>query len=271
MSRLYDAVQKSKGNLTAPVVAPVPAPIVEGARDRAQPPVAARKTRTIKVDTHSLKQNRVLSFDKNEPEAESFALLRTKVLHQMTVNGWNSLGITAPHEGAGKSLVAVNLAYSLLLEGNKNILLVDLDLRRPTLHKYFDFTPEFGLVDYVRNGTPLDQILVSPEGDPKLSVLPSKGRTLHSSETLTLPKMRELLWEMKSRYDDRIIIFDMPPCLITDDVMVSLPYVDCSILVAEDGRTKEDELKQAHLMLNEHGFLGVVLNRVKDTRKIYVY
>lgn len=263
MSRLYDAVRKSKGDgqglapVDTPAVKPVEAPV-------------KRTTRTLHTDADTLKRNRVFAFDKNEAQSEAFAILRTKVMHQLKVNNWNTIAITAPHEGAGKSLVAVNLAYSMLLEGNKNILLVDLDLRRPSLHQYFGFTPEFGLVDYVRNGTPLSEILVSPEGT-KLSVLPSRGRTLHSSETLTLPRMAELLREMKSRYEDRIIILDMPPCLVTDDVMVSLPYADCSLLVAEDGKTKEDELKEAHAMLSNHGFLGVVLNKVKDTRKVYVY
>lgn len=269
MSRLYDAVKKSKSQSARaasvePVVQARAVPDVEVLND-----VRQRETREITVDDSVLKANRVLAFDKNEPEAESFALLRTKVLNQMRVNNWNTIGITAPHEGAGKSLIAVNLAYSLLLEGNQNILLVDLDLRRPTLHKYFDFEPEFGLVDCVRNGTPMSEVLVSP--NEKLTLLPSRGRTLHSSETLTLPKMQELVTEMKSRYDDRIIIFDMPPCLITDDVMVSLPFVDCTLLVAEDGKTKEDELKKSHDMVADHGFLGVVLNKCQETRKLYVY
>ncbi len=266
MSRLYDAVRKSQDEKYQPHQQQGAQTAKPGS---AEAPVV-RTTKALKIDPAALKRNRILAFDKNEPEAESFAILRTKVLHKLKVNNWNTLGITAPHEGAGKSLVAVNLAYSLVLEGNQNILLVDLDLRRPTLHKYFDFTPEFGLVDYVRNGTPLSEILVSPE-DTRLTILPSRGRTLHSSETLTLPKMVELMTEMKSRYKDRIIIFDMPPCLITDDVMVSLPHTDCTLLVVEDGKTKEDELRAAHDMLEDTGFLGVVLNKVQETRKVYVY
>lgn len=269
MSRLYDAVKKSKGQAAAPVPEAVK-PAAQPADVEILNEVRERQTRVIEIDQDTLKQNRVLAFDKNEPEAESFALLRTKVLNQMRVNGWNTVGITAPHEGAGKSLIAVNLAYSLLLEGNHSILLVDLDLRRPTLHKYFGFEPEFGLVDCVRNGTPINEVLVSPNND-RLTLLPSKGRTLHSSETLTLPKMAELIGEMKARYKDRIIIFDMPPCLITDDVMVSLKYVDCTLLVAEDGKTKEDELRKSHEMLADHGFLGSVLNKAQETRKLYVY
>ena len=269
MSRLYDAVKKSKGQ-TATSSTSRPAVVTETAQEiEALNEVRERETRSIEVSDEALKRNRVLAFDKNEPEAESFALMRTKILNQMRVNGWNTMGITAPHEGAGKSLIAVNLAYSMLLEGNQNILLVDLDLRRPTLHKYFDFEPEFGLVDCVRNGTPMSEVLVSPrEG---LTLLPSRGRTLHSSETLTLPKMQQLIAEMKARYDDRVIIFDMPPCLITDDVMVSLQYADCTMLVAEDGTTKEDELKKSYDMVADHGYLGTVLNKCQETRKLYVY
>ena len=267
MSRLFDAVAKSRAE-SAEQRAEFSEELMVDAVSEAQDPL--KLTRHIEVSDRALKRNRVVAFDKNEPEAEAFAILRTKLLHQMRLNNWNSIGITAPHEGAGKSLIAVNLAYSLLLEGNQNILLVDLDLRRPSLHKYFDFTPELGLVDTVRNGADLSDVLVSPQGS-KLTLLPSKERTLHSSETLALPKMAELMDEMRSRYSDRIIIFDMPPCLVTDDVMVALPHVDCSLLVAEDGKTQEEELEHAYSMLADQGFMGVVLNKADESRKLYVY
>ena len=152
----------------------------------------------------------------------------------------------------------------MAMEVNQTVLLVDMDLKYPKVHWYFDFQVKKGLRDFILSDTPLSEILVNP-GIERLVVLPGRGETsMGSSEMLTGPKMQQMIEEIKNRYQSRIIIFDMPPILASDDVLASLDYYDAMLLVVEEGGNKPDEVKTALQLLSDKSLLGTVLNKSEN-------
>lgn len=215
------------------------------------------------LDPEVLKQRRVVAQQKYSPEASIFKMLRTKILQKLRDNNWNSFAITAPAQGAGKSMIAVNLAIAMAMESNQTILLVDMDLKYPKVHWYFDMQINAGLRDFLISDKPLSEILINP-GIERLVVLPGRGEAVGSSEMLSGPKMQAMVDEIKNRYQSRIIIFDMPPVLAADDVLATMDYYDAVLLVIEDGSSKPEEVSKALKMLSGTNLLGTVLNKCEN-------
>lgn len=202
---------------------------------------------------------------KNDPHADVFRLLRTQVLRQMRENHWSSLAVVSPTAGCGKSFVTANLAIAIAMEVNQTVLIMDVDLRNPQLGWHFGLENEKGLLDYLQDGTPVEELLVNP-GFERLVVLPGRHTQSVSSELLSLPKMTTLVTELKARYASRILIFDLPPLLTSDDAMLFMPHFDAALLVAEDGQTTPDDMRQALAILESTNLAGTVLNKVKGAR-----
>ncbi len=120
------------------------------------------ETHVVEVDEAVLDRNRVLGGASAEMAADAYRMLRTRVIQRMRDNGWNSLMVVSAGPGEGKSLTAVNLAISLAREVTHTVLLVDLDLRRPSVHKFFGYEPAHGVLDYLRNDVPLPDVLFNP-------------------------------------------------------------------------------------------------------------
>jgi len=226
------------------------------------------QTQIIQQSTKKLSENRIIAGSKSDPRATYFKILRTQVLHAMRENNWSSLAICGPLAGVGKSLIATNLAISISMEVNQTVLLVDLDLRHPTLHEKFNFVPEFGLLDYLTYNAELPDLLVNP-GFSRFVLLPGKGTTSESSELLSSPRMLKLMRELKSRYESRIIVYDLPPLLNLDDAQVILPNVDSTILVVENGKNTQSEVQNSLQLLAGTNLIGTVLNKADEEIKGY--
>ncbi|WP_419810564.1 CpsD/CapB family tyrosine-protein kinase [Bacterioplanoides sp.] len=227
-------------------------------------------TKVIPVAHKTLSENRIIAHNKEDPASVPFSMLRTKVLHEMRANEWSTLAISAPTPGAGKSLVATNLAISIAMEANQTVLLVDMDLRQPSVHQYFSVEPELGIQDFLERGVPISDIMFNP-GIERLSVLPGRKRMLNSSEALATPMVKALTKELKNRYESRIIIYDLPPYLVNDDALVFLPYIDCSLLVVESGVSTKEEIEESLHLAQIKPMLGTVLNKYVQSKKINVY
>ncbi len=117
----------------------------------------------------------------------------------------------APGKKDGKTTTAVNLASSLSLEVGYTVLLVDANLRHPGVHTQFGLSASEGLSDYLLDNAPLSDLLLHPKGIDDLTILPAGKVIRNSSEMLNSPRMGTLVQELKSRYPQRIIIFDLPP------------------------------------------------------------
>jgi len=224
------------------------------------------ETRSVAMPVGELREKRIITEQINSI-SDAYRILRTQVLQRLNEKNWNTLAITSPSKGAGKSLTAINLAMSLAREIDNTVLLIDANLRAPKLDKYFDFHAEYGLSDYLLDDKPLGEMLFNPEGVSRFVVLPAGRAIANSSEMLSSPKMQRLVEEVKHRYPSRIIIFDLPPLLESSDTLAFIPNADSTLVVIEEGKTQEQELKQAFDLLKGHEVIGTVLNKVFTTDK----
>ena len=227
-------------------------------------------TKMVEVPQQTLLENRIIAALPEHKFKDTYRMLRTRVLQTMRNNGWTSVAVTGPATGCGKTLTAINLAASLAMEVSNTVLLVDLDLRRPAVHKYFGYEPELGLSDYLTKDIPLHQLLFSPCID-RLVVLPGRSALPNSAEMLRSPRMIALVNELKTRYPDRLIVFDLPPILAADDALAFSPYTDCFLMVAESGGTKKDDLQKAYSILKNTPLVGTVLNKSEVPTSGYGY
>jgi len=237
------------------------APMIEAVGEA--PAQAPAQTRRVDLVEPELVRNRIVARRQKEPAADTFRILRTKVMQLMARNNLRSIAVTSPRYGDGKSTIAINLALSLALDVKQTVCLVDLDFRQPSVHRYLGIEPQLGLCDYLLHDTPIAQCLVRPSHE-RMVVLPTKSRLENSSETLGTPKMAALAQELKSRYPDRIIIYDMPPLLAQDDAIGFLPHVDGVLLVVREGATKIEEVRQAMHLLSNTTVVGTVLNNAAE-------
>ena len=222
-------------------------------------------TRTKSIEGHKdlQRENRVLSAMEHNEYADAFKILSTQIMQHMDEHQWSSLAITSVGDDEGKTTTAINLGISIAKEIEYTVLLVDANLRKPELHKYFGITPELGLSDYLQSDIDLADILIKPGDIDHFVILPGGSPVMNSTEILGSPKMCSLAEELKARYPKRFIIFDLPPVLKTADTLSFAPCVDCALIVVEDDTTKEADLKHAVELLSVTNIIGTVLNKVK--------
>lgn len=228
-----------------------------------------KNTRVEPVSEHTLDKYRLIAGESYNSIADRYRMLRVQVLRRLSQSGARTLGIFSANIGAGKSLTAANLAISTALDPNHTVLLVDLDLRRPTLHKYFDLNDGPSLADYFQGDANLEDCLVSP-GIGRLVVLPVGRPVRNSSEVLASTRTTELIRELGSRYPDRIVIFDLPPLLVGDDALVVLENIHAALLIVREGVSQAGEVQACLSMLEGHQLLGTVLNCSHD-ENLYPY
>ena len=221
------------------------------------------QTKTIDVSRGFLREKRIVSGFEQGVFTDAYKILCTQVLQKMREIGWNALAVTSPGEGEGKTLTAINLAISMAMEVNQTVLLVDANLRHPSVHQYFGMKGEVGLSDYLTAGKPLEEMLVHP-GIGHFVILPGGKPLLNSSEMLGSQKMAVLVQELKQRYPSRIVLFDLPPLLSAADALAFAPYVDAALLVVEEGKTKNEDIVRAANLLNSTTLIGTVLNKSRD-------
>lgn len=223
-------------------------------------PIQYNQTRIVDVYLDTLRENRLVAFFEAAPAAEQYKILRTRVLHRMKEQGLNTILVTSPGHGEGKSLTAANLAACLAMDVAHTALLVDADLNTPCLHRLFGVSQDYGLADCLISDMPMARILINP-GISRLTLLPGNTGLPDSAEIIGSPKMTALINEIKHRYQDRFIIFDTPPVLEKADALILSRQVDSTILVVEHGKTTKEQLKKATDLLKTTNLLGIVYNK----------
>ncbi len=221
------------------------------------------KTRSININAEKLKDLRIVAGFTHDKRSEPYRQLRGQILNKMRENNWQTLAITSPNNGAGRTLSAMNLAISLSMEVNQTVLLVDMDLRQPHVAACLGIDDvEYGIVDYVNNKQPLERILINP-GFERLVLLPGTAQANASSEILTSPEMKAVIDELIARYPSRLIIFDLPAVLSHDDALVFAPSCDATLMVVEEGATSKADLERSYQLLKGTNIIGSVLNKVR--------
>lgn len=217
------------------------------------------ETAVVSLDVDVLRTNRIVAGLDDEPIADTYRILRAQVLRRLTADGLRTLAVCSANPGEGKTVTAVNLAICLAMDVNQTVLLVDLDLRQPSIAKVLGIQPKAGIEDYITGDADLPDCLVNP-GTERLVILPARSSVEKSSEMLASPRMGRLAHELKNRYPDRIVIYDMPALLATDDCLAFMPYVDATMLVVGEGKSSELEIERAVAMVSDSHLIGAILN-----------
>ncbi|HHO67387.1 MAG TPA: polysaccharide biosynthesis tyrosine autokinase [Gammaproteobacteria bacterium] len=260
MERIKQALERARAEREGQ---PRPTPASRKAPVTAE--VNYTQTRNVDIPEATLRRQRIVTAFPAGAFTDAYKILRTQVQQRLKENDWNVLAVTSPGTGEGKTLTALNLAASLAMEVDRTVLLIDANLRHPTLHEHLGLPEMPGLADYLLDDTPLSELLIHPRGFDHLTLLPG-GRPLpNSAEMLASPKMMHLVEETKSRYPGRIVIFDLPPVLQAADALAFSPYVDAALLVVEEGRTSRRDVERAVELLSSTNVLGTVLNKAGST------
>ena len=220
---------------------------------------------------HNPESRVLLGEDHDERVVSAYKMLRTRTLQRMRRNGWHVIGVTSATQGDGKSLTAMNLALSLAKEETLSVVLVELDLRRPSVCSQLGIDPNRGLPDYLDGAADLESVLFRPEGTERIAILPNTEIYRNSSETLSSPKLANLIDRLRGTDEGRVVICDLPPFLVTDDVLAFQPLADAFLIVVSEGATSRDVLKKGVDILQELPILGVVLNRSEEATAGYYY
>lgn len=228
-------------------------------------------TRLVEVDPAVLEQQRVLPPAATGPFGGPYKMLRTQMLRRLDELKANTFAVIGGAPGAGKTLTAINLAIAIAAEHDRTALLIDLDLRRPSIHTKLGIDCRVGIEDCLRNGRPLRDAMVRLAGYERLVVLPARESCVDSSELLGSQRTQECIREMRQRYKDRVLIFDLPPVLQADDALAFSRHVQAALLVVGDGRTQRADVKRTLHLLKDLPILGTVLNGSRDTKQDYSY
>lgn len=194
---------------------------------------------------------------------EIFSTLRSRILHPVDSKPVpRTIMVTSAIPGEGKSFITSNLGVSFAHGMDQHALLVDCDLRKPTMAPLFGLGNANGLVDYLRDKKALSQLICRSE-IKKLSILPSGKPPMNPSELLSSHRMIDLVAELSGRYEDRTIIFDTPPMLAAAESRVLAKQVDGVILVVRQGKARKHQIQKVLEVIPKEKVIGIVFNDYK--------
>lgn len=225
----------------------------------------------FKLDPRRLAKRNIVTALRKDPAHTRFDILRTRMLQALAENGWKRVAITSPTKDCGKTFTAANLAISLSRQDNCKTVLLDLDMRSPSLHKIFgvsdcgvigdmlrgQITPERHLQGFARN-----DISVGPHVAIGFNGMVEP----YAAELLQDPSTETALKKIEARFEPDVMLFDLPPALLNDDVLAMRPHFDALLLVAAGGMTRANEIKETERRLGDNvPLLGVILNKAAQS------
>lgn len=262
MSRLEEALEKAammRGtqNAIIPPKSPSATPV------HIPPPATAE---AINVTNQLL----VAATDPHTPVAEEYRKLKTLLVQHTKGESRNMLLVSSSISSEGKSITALNLALTLAQESDHTVLLVDADLRKPSIHRYLGLEKRAGLTECLLGEVDFKDAVIHT-GIGKLALLQAgKEARRNPGEIFSSQKTREFFAEVKRRYPDRYVIIDSPPVLPFAETRSLSTMVDGVILVAKEGMVPLRQLKETLDCLKGTHILGIVYNEAtEETQSVY--
>jgi protein-tyrosine kinase len=250
--------------------APSHAVIVPPPLPDAPNPAARRRTtsRTIILDRSRLLAAHVVDMAGTRSRAsEELRMIKRQLLRKAfsspsaTRAGANVIMITSARPGEGKTFTALNLAVSIAIEPNHQVLLIDADTVRQGISQAIGLDEPSGLLDALSDDERELTELILRTDIPNLAILPAGAARDNAAELLAGPRMVTLMSEMCVRYSNRIILIDAPPCLVSSDPPALAGIVGQVVMVVEAGRTQRDDVEDALEMMKDCPDVSLILNR----------
>ena len=276
MGKLYKALEKA--NISESKEWP--------SHDESDEAVSNRNThRDISADTKAASKNKLIAEKDHisspvdfrvvvyhNPEslaAEHFKVLRGSIMHS-SERKIKSVLITSALEQEGKTMVSCNLAVSIAQSIDPYVLLIDGDVRRPSVQKMLGLRKAKGLTDYLLSGKPLSEYLMKGILD-KMTVLQAGSTVRNPAELMTSEKMQHLIEEARDRYADRLIVIDSPPVNLAAETLVLARQVDAVVMVVRYGVSDKNAVDEAVNKLGRDKILGFIFNGFEITPRKYTY
>lgn len=269
MDSIKHAVELARA--AAPTISPLVGAAPAGGRNDGRDGLDSH-IRDVRLSAEDLEKARVVAHGARD-HGRYYDMLRTQILQEMDNKSWQFLAVTSPTPGSGKSVTACNLAMSIARLPERSVLLVDLDLRKPTIANYLGLDEGSGILDVLEGRASLsDASLQANVGPSSIFVLPGFTSSSQSSEWMASHTMATLLQVIKREFRSCVVIFDLPPVLLGDDVISILPKMDAALLVAGVGTTSVADIKESQKHLQRTPVLRVVVNKATEvSRPYYAY
>lgn len=257
--------QPAKPPLDEPRAPTVHSPALRAQRDSVADTWAQLDSFSLDMDL--LERNRIITANRIDPAYTAFDVLRTRLLQALPENGWTRIAITSPTKGCGKTFTAANLAISLARQDKCRTLLIDLDMRRPSLHKVFGVTQPGRIGDLLRGHVTARDHLLRPatgqlHGGHNIAFGFNDAAEDYAAELLQDPATGAALQQMQQALKPNVMLFDMPPALLSDDVIAFRAHFDAVLLIVGGGLTTDAEVKEVERRLGaQTPLLGMVLNK----------
>lgn len=265
MGKVFDALTKARGNETIEAGSdqPLPAPKLEGGAVGSSKAAAEYdpidEAEKLELQLKGWDERLIAVNDSFSEVAENFRRIRTHILHPATGKPPKSILITSASPQEGKSFVCANLGIILAQGVENHALLVDCDLRRPSLASIFGLPNDRGVSDHLLEGTELEHLIVRTSLQ-KLSLIPSGKPPVNPAEILGSQKMVDMIQEVVNRYQDRFVVFDSAPMLAASETVVIAKQVDAVVLVVRWGGAARQQVLQLVEAIDRQKIIGVVFN-----------
>ncbi|WP_298976277.1 CpsD/CapB family tyrosine-protein kinase [uncultured Roseobacter sp.] len=223
----------------------------------------------IEPNPDTLTAHRVITLNA-QAEANPFDILRTKIFLLMRQNGWTRLGITSPDKGCGKTTISCNLAVGFSRQQEVRSMLFDLDFRRPGIASIFEHRPEHDVRALLTGEVSAAEQMVRLRTNVAISM--SKNPVSDPTQILLSQKAVSVMDDIQKEFEPDIMIYDLPPMLVTDDARAVLKNVDCALIISRAEHTKVSQLDVCEREVAEHtNVLGVVLNSCRHLESTEEY
>ena len=236
----------------------------------ASPAAQDASIREVKLNTAHLESTRLVAYNPLREGGRYYDMLRTQVLQVMDQNGWQILAITSPTAGCGKSVTACNLAMSIARLPERSVLLVDMDLQKPKVAEYLGFDARSGLLSVLQGRAGLSNTIVKASiGESEMLVLPGEQCKSGSAEWMASQAMTNCVQALRRDFRSRVIILDLPPVLIGDEVLSLLPQVESILLITSVGASTLSDIKECYKHIKSTPIVRVVVNKVSEKTESY--
>jgi Mrp family chromosome partitioning ATPase len=263
LTQAIEWIRSSQAGEAERPVAPVQRLDIPAASERRQEPAAESwgAIESVPLRPSHLEDSRIVSHDGTDERARPFDMLRTQVLREMDEHAWQVLAVTSPTTGCGNTMTAVNLAMSIARQGERPVVLVDLNLRRPRVAMCLGLNRQLGILDHIGGRASLQDTMVKVEiGGRSAFVLPGLAPAPNAADLMASSRTKTLIQRLKRDDSHPLVIVDMPPLLASHETIALLPEIDCALLVLATGHSTMAELEACRHHLEATNVVQVVLN-----------